>query len=114
MSILRQSEVIVRKDCYEGFMDALQGMVKDSPLRYDALEAHCIAVDRGSRLRVLYVTQWRDEAALKQYAGPRWETEPVTFPEEEHLLESPMRLRHFDLIGIPIDETSTKPDPGTR
>lgn len=98
MSILRVSEVVVRESHYGEFMEALTELVATFPADHDGLEMHHILVDRSDRLRVAYISQWRDEAALIAYAGPMWESDPVTFPNEREMLAGPMTLRHFNVL----------------
>ncbi|WP_441249308.1 antibiotic biosynthesis monooxygenase family protein [Kitasatospora sp. McL0602] len=45
--------------------------------------------------RVLMVTRWRDEAAVRAYAGPMWRIRPVWAEGEFEALEHPPRVSHF-------------------
>jgi hypothetical protein len=99
MPIVRTSEVVVVSDKRAEFLDALTALVADFPARYPGLERHEILVDLEDPCRVRYVSQWRDEGALVEFAGPGWRTDPVTFPGERELLVGGMTLRHF----VPLD-----------
>ncbi|PWI41887.1 antibiotic biosynthesis monooxygenase family protein [Streptomyces sp. ICBB 8177] len=49
--------------------------------------------------RVLLVSRWRDEAALRGYAGPMWRVRPVWAEQElRYLLRAP-RVSHFTPQG---------------
>jgi hypothetical protein len=44
---------------------------------------------------VIYISRWRDEAAVAAFAGPGWRDTPVTLPAEDRFLAAPLRIRHF-------------------
>jgi len=93
--ILRVSEAIVRAGAEQEFLARLHALVADFPDRYQGLLRHEVLVDEAEPRRIQYVSAWREDADLIAYAGALWRTEPVTFPGEEHYLESPLTLRHF-------------------
>lgn len=93
--IVRVSEAAVRADRVEEFIQVLRDLVAGFPAAHDGLLSHEILVDRGDDTCVQYVSRWRDEAALRAYAGDDWATSPVTFPDEDSYLTRPLRLRHF-------------------
>ncbi|MCX5209003.1 antibiotic biosynthesis monooxygenase [Kitasatospora sp. NBC_00240] len=45
--------------------------------------------------RVLVVTRWRDEAALRGYAGPMWRIRPVWAEGELRYLGHPPEVTHY-------------------
>ncbi|MEV7777518.1 antibiotic biosynthesis monooxygenase family protein [Kitasatospora sp. NPDC088351] len=49
--------------------------------------------DDGRRIMVL--TRWRDEAALRDYAGPMWRIRPVWSEGELRHLVHPPEVSHF-------------------
>ncbi|MFG3053182.1 antibiotic biosynthesis monooxygenase family protein [Kitasatospora sp. NPDC048239] len=48
--------------------------------------------------RVLVVSRWRDEAALRGYAGPMWRIRPVWSEGELRYLAHPPEVTHFTPI----------------
>ncbi|GAB2718463.1 antibiotic biosynthesis monooxygenase family protein [Kitasatospora kifunensis] len=53
----------------------------------------------GGTHRVLVVTRWRDEEALRGYAGPMWAKRPVWSDDEQAYLEHPPEVAHFTLLS---------------
>ena len=53
--------------------------------------------------RVMVVTRWQDEAALRAYAGPMWKIRPVWAEGELGYLEHPPSVSHF----VPIAQEVT-------
>ncbi|MER7752324.1 antibiotic biosynthesis monooxygenase family protein [Kitasatospora sp. NPDC097643] len=51
--------------------------------------------------RVLVVSRWRDEAALRGYAGPMWRIRPVWSEGELRYLAHPPVVSHFMPIVTP-------------
>ncbi|WP_051969725.1 antibiotic biosynthesis monooxygenase family protein [Kitasatospora azatica] len=51
--------------------------------------------------RVLVITRWRDEEALKAYAGPMWAKRPVWSDTEQTYLTHPPEVSHFSVISRP-------------
>ncbi|WP_181442559.1 antibiotic biosynthesis monooxygenase family protein [Streptomyces tateyamensis] len=49
--------------------------------------------------RVLVVTRWRDEEALRAYAGPMWSLRPVWSDTEQGYLEHPPSVAHFSVLS---------------
>ncbi|MCX4744573.1 antibiotic biosynthesis monooxygenase [Kitasatospora sp. NBC_01287] len=49
--------------------------------------------------RVLVVTRWRDEPALRAYAGPMWAMRPVWSENELTYLEHPPEVRHYTVVS---------------
>ncbi|MDH6125644.1 antibiotic biosynthesis monooxygenase [Kitasatospora sp. GP82] len=49
--------------------------------------------------RVLVITRWRDEAAVRAYAGPMWRIRPVWAEGEFGYLEHPPTVWHFAPIA---------------
>jgi Antibiotic biosynthesis monooxygenase len=49
--------------------------------------------------RVLVVTRWRDEEALRGYAGPLWTMRPVWTETELGYLEHPPEVSHFAVVS---------------
>ncbi|MFI9271432.1 antibiotic biosynthesis monooxygenase family protein [Kitasatospora sp. NPDC052896] len=48
--------------------------------------------------RVLVVTRWRDEEALRGYAGPMWAIRPVWSDSDISHLEHPPEVSHFGVV----------------
>ena len=93
--ITRISQARVRPERLDDFMAALLTLVTPFPERFDGLLDHEVLVDLDDPTVVLYLSRWRDEAAVAEFAGPAWRTDPVTFPGEEHLLLGPLTLSHL-------------------
>ncbi|MFF7636201.1 antibiotic biosynthesis monooxygenase family protein [Kitasatospora sp. NPDC008050] len=55
----------------------------------------------GGPHRVLVVTRWRDEEALRGYAGPAWAKRPVWSDEQQTYLEQPPEVAHFTVLSSP-------------
>lgn len=51
--------------------------------------------------RVLVVTRWRDEEALRGYAGPMWRIRPVWSEGELSYLAHPPEVTHFLQVTTP-------------
>ncbi|WP_329571384.1 antibiotic biosynthesis monooxygenase family protein [Kitasatospora sp. NBC_01266] len=49
--------------------------------------------------RVLVVTRWRDEEALRAYAGPAWTKRPIWSQTEPSYLEQPPEVAHFTVVS---------------
>ncbi|MFD8597107.1 antibiotic biosynthesis monooxygenase family protein [Kitasatospora sp. NPDC059646] len=58
--------------------------------------------------RVQMITRWRDEDALRAYAGPMWRIRPVWSEGELHDLEHPPTVGHFESLR----RIGTLPDDG--
>ncbi|MFF0387751.1 antibiotic biosynthesis monooxygenase family protein [Kitasatospora sp. NPDC004615] len=56
-------------------------------------ELLCALVDDDHRVQM--ITRWRDEEALRAYAGPMWRIRPVWSEDELHELEHPPTVAHF-------------------
>ncbi|MGV9263083.1 antibiotic biosynthesis monooxygenase family protein [Kitasatospora sp. NPDC003701] len=48
--------------------------------------------------RVLVLSRWRDEDALRGYAGPMWRIRPVWSEGELRYLAHPPEVSHFTLV----------------
>ncbi|RPF20695.1 antibiotic biosynthesis monooxygenase [Myceligenerans xiligouense] len=103
--IVRVSEASVRADRVEEFLQTLRDLVAGFPAAHDGLLGHEILVDRAEGTRVQYVSRWRDESALRGFAGEGWADSPVTFPGEDAYLTGPLHLRHFLVDDAPAAET---------
>ncbi|MBZ4487146.1 antibiotic biosynthesis monooxygenase [Microbacterium sp. cx-55] len=98
--IIRVSEAHVAPDHIEEFLEQLHALVADFPTRYDGLVSHEILTDMGDPGRIQYVSRWTDQIALIAYAGEAWAHDPVTFPDEDRYLTTPLTLRHFAITTI--------------
>ncbi|WP_373285519.1 putative quinol monooxygenase [Agromyces bauzanensis] len=101
--IIRVSEAHVHRESRDEFLVLLHELVATFPDAYDGLLGHDVLIDLEDPVRIQYVSRWRDERALATYAGPRWRTDPVTFPDEERFPAGPAgtqplphRLTRFD------------------
>ena len=97
--LTRVSEALVKPGREQEFVERVRDLVRTFPQTYDGLEGHELLVDLDDPLKVRYVSRWRDEQALENYAGPGWRTDPVTFPDEDEYLQRPLALRHFRHIS---------------
>ncbi|NGY59640.1 antibiotic biosynthesis monooxygenase [Lentzea sp. NEAU-D13] len=97
--LTRVSEALVKPGRELEFVERVRDLVRTFPETYDGLEGHEVLVDLDDPLKVRYVSRWRDEQALENYAGPGWRTDPVTFPDEDEYLQRPLALRHFRHIS---------------
>ncbi|MFI6100968.1 antibiotic biosynthesis monooxygenase family protein [Lentzea sp. NPDC051213] len=91
----RVSEALVKPGREQEFVERVRALVATFPSTYAGLLGHEVLVDLDDPGRVQYVSRWRDEQALVEYAGPNWRTDPVTFPDEDEFLQRPLVLRHF-------------------
>lgn len=98
MPVVRVSEARVKQGLEAQFLQALRELVATFPEQHAGMEQHEILVDCSDPRRVVYVSRWRDRSALVEYAGVGWETDPVTFPDEQEMLEGAISLRHFDVL----------------
>lgn len=89
---MRISEAAVRPGMVEELREVIVTAVTEFPRRYDGLLSHEVISDATT---LLYLSRWRDEAALAAYAGPGWRDQPVMLPDEERYLTQPLRIRHF-------------------
>jgi hypothetical protein len=96
--LTRVSEALTKPGREQEFVDRVRALVETFPQTYDGLLSHEVLVDADDPRKVQYVSRWRDEAALVNYAGPNWRTDPVTFPDEDAYLQQPLRLRHFTTV----------------
>ncbi|NKE57440.1 antibiotic biosynthesis monooxygenase [Lentzea sp. PSKA42] len=97
--LTRVSEALVKPGREQEFVERVRDLVKAFPATYDGLEGHEVLVDVDDPQKVQYVSRWRDEQALENYAGPNWRTDPVTFPDEDEYLQRPLTLRHFQNVS---------------
>ncbi|MDX8033948.1 antibiotic biosynthesis monooxygenase [Lentzea sp. BCCO 10_0856] len=93
--LTRVSEALVKPGREQEFVERVWELVRTFPEKYEGLEGHEVLVDADDPRRVQYVSRWRDEQALENYAGGNWRTDPVTFPDEDEYLQRPLALRHF-------------------
>ncbi|MER7909108.1 MULTISPECIES: antibiotic biosynthesis monooxygenase [unclassified Streptomyces] len=96
--IIRVSEARVRPDRFEAFHDMIVSAVREFPARHPGLVDHEVLLAPPDAL--LYVSRWRDERALVEYAGEHWRDRPVVLPGEEEYLVEPLRVRHFTLASL--------------
>jgi heme-degrading monooxygenase HmoA len=97
--LTRVSEALVKPGLEQEFVERVRDLVRTFPETYDGLEGHEVLVDLDDPRKVQYVSRWRDEQALENYAGAGWRTDPVTFPDEDQYLQRPLTLRHFRHIS---------------
>ncbi|MCP2245661.1 antibiotic biosynthesis monooxygenase family protein [Lentzea aerocolonigenes] len=97
--LTRVSEALVKPGREQEFVERVRSLVRTFPDTYDGLEGHEVLVDLADPRKVQYVSRWRDEQSLENYAGPGWRTDPVTFPDEDEYLQQPLTLRHFQDVS---------------
>jgi hypothetical protein len=91
--IVRMSEAAVNPGMLEEFREIIVAAVAEFPGQHEGLLSHEVVSDDERTL--IYLSRWRDEAALEAYAGPGWRDQPVMLPDEERFLAEPLRVRHF-------------------
>ena len=96
--ITRVSEARVRPERFEAFRDFVVSAVRAFPDRHPGLVAHEVLLAPPGTL--LYVSRWRSEADLAEYAGERWREQPVVLPGEGEYLVAPLQVRHFTLAPL--------------
>nr|WP_308800935.1 antibiotic biosynthesis monooxygenase [Streptomyces polyasparticus] len=96
--IIRVSEARVRPERFDDFRDLIVSTVRDWPDRYPGLLGHEVLVAPPDTLQ--YVSRWRSEADLADYAGEQWRDQPVTLPGEEEFLLAPLHVRHFTVAPL--------------
>ncbi|NRQ31883.1 hypothetical protein HII36_08525 [Nonomuraea sp. NN258] len=92
-TIIRISEARVRPDRFEAFRDFIMSAVREFPARHPGLVDHEVLLDAPDSL--LYVSRWRGEEDLVDFAGENWRDQPVLLPGEEEYLAAPLTVRHF-------------------
>ncbi|WP_328707651.1 antibiotic biosynthesis monooxygenase [Streptomyces mesophilus] len=96
--IIRVSEARVRPERFDAFRDWIVAMVRDWPDRYPGMIDHEVLLAPPTSL--LYVSRWRGEKDLVDYAGENWRDEPITLPGEEEYLTAPLEVRHFTVAPL--------------
>ncbi|MEU1576753.1 antibiotic biosynthesis monooxygenase [Streptomyces collinus] len=96
--ITRVSEARVRPERFEAFRDFIVSAVRTFPDRPPGLVAHEVLLAPPGTL--LYVSRWRSEADLADYAGEHWRDRPVVLPGEDEYLVAPLQVRHFTLTPL--------------
>ncbi|MFC8142417.1 putative quinol monooxygenase [Streptomyces paradoxus] len=96
--ITRVSEARVRPERFEAFRDFIVSAVRAFPDRHPGLVSHEVLLAPPGTL--LYVSRWRSEADLVEYAGEHWRDQPVVLPGEDEYLVAPLRVRHFTLAPL--------------
>ncbi|MEV4950017.1 antibiotic biosynthesis monooxygenase [Streptomyces sp. NPDC053755] len=91
--IIRVSEARVRPERFEEFREMIVSAVREFPGRYAGLVDHEVLLAPPDSL--LYVSRWRGEQDLVEYAGEHWRDQPVVLPGEDEYLDAPLRVRHF-------------------
>ncbi|QES46626.1 hypothetical protein DEJ50_00940 [Streptomyces venezuelae] len=91
--IIRVSEARVRPERFEAFREMIVSAVRGFPGRYPGLVDHEVLLAPPDSL--LYVSRWRSEEDLADYAGEHWRDQPVVLPGEEEYLLGPLLVRHF-------------------
>lgn len=96
--IIRGSEARVRPERFEAFHDMIVSAVREFPGRYPGLVDHEVLLAPPDSL--LYVSRWRGEEDLVDYAGEHWRDQPVVLPGEDEYLLEPLRVRHFTAASL--------------
>ncbi|UQW99442.1 antibiotic biosynthesis monooxygenase [Streptomyces sp. RerS4] len=96
--IIRVSEARVRPERFEEFRGVIVSAVREFPGRHPGLVDHEVLLAPPDSL--LYVSRWRSEQDLVEYAGEHWRDQPVVLPGEEEYLVEPLRVRHFVLASL--------------
>jgi heme-degrading monooxygenase HmoA len=96
--IIRVSEARVRPERFDAFRDMIVSAVREFPGRYPGLVDHEVLLAPPDSL--LYVSRWRSEQDLVDYAGEGWRDQPVVLPGEDEYLVAPLQVRHFTLAPL--------------
>ena len=96
--IIRVSEAQVRPERFAAFRDMIVSAVREFPGRYPGLVDHEVLLAPPDSL--LYVSRWRSEEDLVDYAGEHWREEPVVLPGEDEYLVAPLRVRHYTVASL--------------
>lgn len=72
--------------------------VREFPARYPGLVDHEVLLAPPESL--IYVSRWRSEEDLVDYAGESWRDQPVLLPGEQEYLAAPLQVRHFTLASL--------------
>lgn len=96
--IIRVSEARVRPDRFEAFHDMIVSAVREFPSLYPGLVDHEVLLAPPNSL--LYVSRWRSEQDLVDYAGEHWRDQPVVLLGEDEYLLAPLQVRHFTLASL--------------
>ncbi|MFD4240448.1 antibiotic biosynthesis monooxygenase family protein [Streptomyces sp. NPDC058525] len=105
--IIRVSEARVRPGRFEAFHDMIVSAVSEFPGRYPGLVDHEVLLAPPDSL--LYVSRWRSEQDLVDYAGEQWRDQPVVLPGEEEYLVAPLQVRHFTSASLGAAGRSADP-----
>ncbi|GAA5015368.1 antibiotic biosynthesis monooxygenase family protein [Kitasatospora paranensis] len=94
--IVRIWEAVVAAARADEFCARLRADVLPQILRTDGcLAAELLRALGDGEHRVVMITRWRDEAALRAYAGPMWRIRPVWAEGELAYLLHPPTVVHF-------------------
>ncbi|MFD9128560.1 antibiotic biosynthesis monooxygenase family protein [Kitasatospora sp. NPDC059571] len=63
--------------------------------------------------RVVMITRWRDEDALRAYAGPMWRIRPVWAEGELNYLEHPPTVAHYLPLSAEAPADPRPPSPAS-
>jgi len=91
--IVRVSEARVRP----GLLSEFRDFIVDGTKSFDELDGFLGDEILVGEDELIYISRWRDEAALERFAGPAWRSSPVVLPAEERFLAAPLRVRHFHI-----------------
>ncbi|MFJ3876945.1 antibiotic biosynthesis monooxygenase family protein [Streptomyces sp. NPDC090077] len=92
------SEARVRPDRFEAFHDMIVAAVREFPDRHPGLVGHEVLIAPPDSL--LYVSRWRSEQDLVDFAGEDWRSRPVVLPGEDEYLLAPLEVRHFTIAAL--------------
>lgn len=92
--IVRMCEAKAKPGMLPSLHDFLVEAMRGFPEQHDGFIGYEILLARQDE-SLLWISRWRDEAALESYAGPKWREQPVVLPAEEAFLAEPLHVRHF-------------------
>ncbi|MFJ5774631.1 hypothetical protein [Streptomyces sp. NPDC093094] len=96
--IVRVSEAHVRPELFDAFREMIVSAVRDFPGRHPGLVDHEVLLAPPHSL--LYISRWRGEEDLVEYAGENWRDQPVVLPGEDTYLVEPLKVRHYTLAPV--------------
>lgn len=95
--IIRSSTAEVLPGREESVQTAILDLVRGFPAAYPGLLGFDVLIRDAGRV-LIFLSHWRDEDAVAAFAGPRWDTDPVTFEDEEQYLSRPLQLEHYHVL----------------
>ncbi|WP_232665841.1 putative quinol monooxygenase [Pseudonocardia sp. TRM90224] len=94
--IIRMCEARAKPGALAALRDFLVAATDRFPQLHDGFLGYEILLDVPAN-SLVWISRWRDEPAVRAYAGAGWRERPVVLPAEEAFLDGPLHVRHFTL-----------------